>query len=171
MSTSIHEFSRQWQIETEGTLALMRALPRGSYDFRPDPGGRSMGELAWHLAEIDAYVTLGIDRGAFVFDEKPPNIQRPKTIEALAPGFEQVHADALARVARLADSDLERTIQYVNGERWTVGELLWRKLLMHAVHHRAQLMLLCRLAGGVPPALYGQTREDVAARQATAAAH
>jgi uncharacterized damage-inducible protein DinB len=170
MSTGLQEFSRQWQIETEGTLALMRALSPSSYDFRPDPGGRSIGELAWHLAEIDAYVTLGIERGAFVFDEKPPHIQRPKTIEALAPGFEVVHTDAVARVARLSDSDLERTIQYVNGERWTIGELLWRKLLMHAVHHRAQLMLLCRLAGGVPPALYGQTREEAAARQTAGAA-
>jgi uncharacterized damage-inducible protein DinB len=171
MSIGLQEFSRQWQIETQSTLALMRALPPGSYDFRPDPGGRSIGELAWHLAEIDAYVTLGIDRGSFVFDEKPPNIQRPRTTEALAPAFEIVHADAVARVARLSDSDIDRSIQYADGEHTTIRDLLWRKLLLHAVHHRGQLMLLCRLAGGVPPGLFGRTREETAARQVAAAAH
>jgi uncharacterized damage-inducible protein DinB len=170
MSTGLQEFSKQWQIETDGTLELMRALPPGSYDFRPDPGGRSIGELAWHLAEADAYVTVGIERGTFVFDQKPANIQRPRTIEALAPAFEVVHADAVARVARLSDADLDRPIQYANAEPWTIRDLLWRKLLLHAVHHRGQLTVLCRLAGGVPPGLYGRTREDAAERQTAAVA-
>jgi uncharacterized damage-inducible protein DinB len=135
---------------------------------RPDPGGRSIGELAWHLAEVDAYVTFAIERGTFAFDQKPPNIQRPRTIEALAAAFEVVHADAVARVARLSDADLDRSIENVDGK--TIRDLLWRKLLLHAVHHRGQLTLLCRLAGGVPPSLYGPSREDTAVRQPTAAA-
>ena len=78
-------------------------LAHDQYDFRPDPGGRSLGELAWHLAEIDAYVTRGIEQGEFKFDVKPPHIERPRTIEGLAPGFQLVHADAAARVARAYD--------------------------------------------------------------------
>jgi uncharacterized damage-inducible protein DinB len=171
MSTGLQEFSRQWQIETRGTLVLLRALPPDSYDRRSDPGGRSIGELAWHLGEVDAYVTFGIERGSFAFDEKPPNIQRPRTIEALAPAFEVVHQDAVARVARLSDADLDRSIQYADDTPWTIRDLLWRKLLLHAVHHRGQLTSLCRLAGGVPPALYGPAREETAARHAAAAAH
>jgi len=46
-------------------------------------------------------------------------------------------------------------------------EELW--LLLHAVHHRGQLTLLCRLAGGIPPGLFGRTREDSTARQTLAA--
>jgi uncharacterized damage-inducible protein DinB len=170
MSTGLQEFSRQWQIETRGTLALMRALPLDCYEFRPDAGGRSIGELAWHLAEVDGYVTFGIARGSFTFDEKPPSIQRPRTIEALAPAFEVVHEDAIARVARLSEADLDRSIQYADGEPWTIRDLLWRKLLLHAVHHRGQLTLLCRLAGGVPPGLYGRTRDKTATPHAAAAA-
>jgi DinB family len=63
MQTELQEFSRYWERETDGTLALMRALPPDQYEFRPDAGGRSIGELAWHLAEVDAYVSLGIERG------------------------------------------------------------------------------------------------------------
>jgi len=76
MSTELREFSKQWERETEGTLALLRALP-DQYDFRPDAGGRSLGELAWHLAEVDAYVSLGIERGEFRFEIKPPQHRPP----------------------------------------------------------------------------------------------
>ena len=169
MSTGLQEFLEQWQIETRGTLELLRALPAESYDFRPDPGGRSIGELAWHLAEPEAYVTFGIERGSFVFDQQPANIQRPKTIAGLAPAFEVAHADAVGRVKRLSDADLDRPVPYIDGEARTIRDLLWRRLLLHQVHHRGQLMLLCRLAGGVPPALYGRTREQAEVRQPAAA--
>jgi uncharacterized damage-inducible protein DinB len=160
----LQDFLQLWERETEGTLALMRALPVDRYDFRPDAGGRSIGELAWHLAEVDAYASVGITQGQFVFDVKPPHIERPRTIEALAPAFRIVHDEAAARIARLQPADLDREIRYIDGNLWTIRRLLWGKLLLHTVHHRGQLMTLCRLAGGVPPALFGRTREEMPAQ-------
>ncbi len=98
MQTELEEFSRCWELQTEGTIALMRSLPRDKYSYRPDSGGRSMGELAWHLAEIEAYVTLGIEHGEVRLDLKPPHIERPQTVEELAPAFGIVHDDATAYV-------------------------------------------------------------------------
>ena len=164
MSQELQAFTIAWERETDGTLALMRALPNDQYDLRPDPEGRSIGELAWHLAEVDAYVSLGIEQREFTFPVKPAHIERPRTIEALAPAFRVVHEDAVARVSRLMEDDLDREIRYADGTLWSVRSLLWRKLLMHAVHHRGQLTLLCRIAGGVPPGLFGRTREETAAR-------
>jgi uncharacterized damage-inducible protein DinB len=148
---------RSFKQETNGTITLVNALPADQYDFRPDAGGRSLGELAWHLAEIDAYTSFAIERGEFKFDFKPPHIERPKTIDALAP---VAHEDALTRIGRLQEGDLHREIRYADGKLWSIRKLLWHKLLMHAIHHRGQLMLLCRLAGGMPPALFGRRREE-----------
>ena len=170
MTTKLEEFSRHWARETEGTLALLRALPSDGYDLRPDPDGRSLGELAWHLAEVDAYMTFGIERGDFRFDVKPPHLERPRTTDALPSAFRVVHEEAVARVRRLQPDDWKRELRYADGELWTIGDLLTRKLLLHATHHRGQLTLLCRMAGGVPPGLFGPTREERAARQAAAAA-
>ena len=62
----------------------------------------ALGELAWHLAEVDAYMTFGIEQNSFQLGGgKPPNIERPKTVEALAPAYERVHTDAVARVKKL----------------------------------------------------------------------
>lgn len=163
MQNELSDIHAEWEEITEGTLALLRALPAEHYDFRPDPGGRSIGELAWHLAEIDGYLSTFISRGEFRTDLKPPNITRPKTVDALAPGFARVHDDAVARLATLQPSDLDREIPYIDGTPWTIRRLLRRKLLAHAVHHRGQLMTLCRLAGGVPPPLFGRRREETLA--------
>jgi uncharacterized damage-inducible protein DinB len=158
-----------WDDVAEGTLAVMRALPADQYDFRPDTGGRSIGELAWHLAELDGYVSYAIQRGAFD-GEKPPNIARPKTIDGLAPGYDVVHREAVARVTSLTDADLDRSVTYVDGKPVSIRDVLWRKLLLHAAHHRGQLVLLARLAGGVPPGVAGRTREEAAAQRAAQAA-
>jgi uncharacterized damage-inducible protein DinB len=165
MPHELEHFATRWTNETAGTLALLRALPVDRYDFRPDAGGRSLGELAWHLAEVDAYVTFGIARGDFRFETKPPHITRPKTIPELAPAFEVVHDDAVARVARLQPADLDREMTYADGTGWPIRNLPWQKLLLHAIHRRGQLTLLCRLAGGIPPGLFGRTREGTPARQ------
>src|SRR5258707_5099423 len=144
MLTNLQEFSKYWEREIEGTLALLRALPTDQYDFRPDAGGRSIGELAWHLAEVDAYVSLGIDQGEFKFDtSKPPHIERPRTIEALAPAFRVVHDEAVTRVARPQSHDLGGEIPYSGCELLSIGNLLWRKLLMHAAHPPVPIRLPC----------------------------
>ena len=154
-----------WEHETQGTLKLLRALPRDQYDFRPDAGGRSLGELAWHLAEGDAYMTYGIEQGKFDFSMKPPNLARPRTIEELAPAFERVHQEAVARVRKLKLEDLDRTIDFFNGPL-TIRQILWSALYSHGIHHRGQLALMCRLAGGQTPGLFGPNREEMAAMQA-----
>jgi uncharacterized damage-inducible protein DinB len=165
MTNELQEFNRHWERETVGTLALLRALPVDQYDLRPDPKGRSLGELAWHLAEVDGYVSLGVTRGEFDFSrERPAHIARPRTVAELEPAFRLVHEGAVPRIAQLGPEDWNREIRYADGELWTVGDLLWRKLLLHSIHHRGQLMLLCRLAGGIPPGVSGHTREEAAGK-------
>ena len=160
-------FLATWENEAANTVKLLKALPPTQYDFRPDPGGRSLGELAWHLAEGDAYMSYGIERGEFTMSFRPPNIDRPRTIEALAPEYERVHREAVERIRKLTPEDLDRTIQFFMGPM-TIREILSSAILAHGIHHRGQLSLMCRLAGGQAPGLYGPNREEMAAMRAGA---
>jgi uncharacterized damage-inducible protein DinB len=49
--------------------------------------------------------------------------------------------------------------------RMPICDILWGAILMHLVHHRGQLSLMCRMAGGTPPGIYGPNREEMAAMQ------
>jgi uncharacterized damage-inducible protein DinB len=166
MNREIQEFINEWERQSKGTVALLESLPVDQYDFRPDPLGRSLGELAWHLAEVESFTTLGIAQRKFEFPVRPSNMTRPRTVAELAPAFRSVHRDAVERV--IAESDPSVEVTYADGTQRAIRELLWQKLLLHQLHHRGQLVLLSRLAGGVPPALFGPTREQTP-RKATAA--
>jgi uncharacterized damage-inducible protein DinB len=165
----LERFLASWDYEAVNTVKLLKALPPDQYDFRPDPQGRSLGELAWHLAEGDAYMSLGIDQGKFTMDARPPNIERPRTVEALAPGYERIHREAVARIRKLTPEDLDRSIPFFTGPM-PIRDILWGAIMAHGIHHRGQLTLMCRLAGGQTPGLYGPNREEMAAMRAAAGA-
>jgi uncharacterized damage-inducible protein DinB len=162
----IDTFRAAWNSEAEYTLRLLEALPTDQYDFRPDPKGRSIGELAWHLSEIDACLSFGIAERRFRFEDEPPNLKRPREIQLLAPGYRRVHEEAVARLANLRNDELEELVTFFDGRRLAIRDVLWSQLLHHLIHHRGQLALLCRLAGGAPPGLYGPNREEMQALRA-----
>ena len=162
-SRELATFLATWDREAHQTTRLLASLPHDRYDFRPDADGRSLGELAWHLAEVDGWFSYCIETGEFRRDAKVPNLERPRTVEALAPGYERVHREARARIEKLGPADLDRTMPFLGGTSWTIRDLLWYAVLHHAIHHRGQLALMNRLAGGKGPGMYGPTREETAA--------
>lgn len=170
MADELQQFLGFWNHEAKKTAEFLRTLPASQYDFRPDPQARSLGELSWHLAELEAYTTWGIEQGAFQLGVRPPGIERPRQIDALAPGYERIHADAVERVRKLTPADLDRKLRHFTGKEVSIRELLWGAVLFHMIHHRGQLSILCRLAGGAVPELYGPNREEMAALRARAQA-
>ena len=163
----LERFIDEWDREAQGTLKLLRSLPASQYDFRPDQSGRSLGELAWHLAEGDAYMSYGVEKSGFSMDMKPPNMERPRKVEELAPGYERIHTEAVARIKKLSPADFDRSIPFF-GNDIPIRTILWNMIIGHGVHHRGQLSLMCRLAGGQAPGLYGPNREEMAAMRAQA---
>jgi uncharacterized damage-inducible protein DinB len=151
-----------WEREARNTVRLLRALPPGRFDFRPDPAVRPLGELAWHLAELEAFMTYGLEMGKFEVGMRPPGLERPRDVEALAPGYERIHAEAVARVEKLSDEQISRALPFF-GRTLTGEDILWNALLHHHLHHRGQVVLMCRLAGGAPPGMYGPSREEAEA--------
>jgi uncharacterized damage-inducible protein DinB len=165
-SNELGTFLKVWNSEAEAVVRLLETLPSDQYDFRPDPKGRSIGELAWHLSEIDACLTFGIATGRFRYEDEPPDLKRPREINLLAPGYRRVHEQAVARLHDLKANQLDNVVTFFDGRELTMREILWDQLLHHMIHHRAQLVLMCRMAGGAPPGLYGPNREEMKVIQA-----
>jgi uncharacterized damage-inducible protein DinB len=157
----LDNFRAAWNSEAENTIRLLEALPTDQYDFRPDAKGRSIGELAWHLSEIDACLSFGIAERRFRFEDEPPDLKRPREVKLLAPGYRRVHEQAVARLDSLENGRLDEAVTFFDGRRLAIRDVLWDDLLHHLIHHRGQLVLMCRMAGGTPPGLYGPNREEM----------
>jgi len=166
MAREIDSFLETWDAEARRTADVLRHLPADKYDFRADPKGRSIGELAWHLAELDGYIPHGIHRGSLATGEKPEGIARPRTIAELAPGYESIHRAASDKLRSMGDLDFDRAIPFFDGKPLPIRRLLWDAMIHHSIHHRGQLVLMTRLAGGTPPGLFGPTREETEAMKA-----
>lgn len=164
-SPEIEEFIPLWEYEAGVTRQLLDSIPEGQYDFRPDPEGRSLGELAWHLAELEAIMSsIAVQRDFKT--PMPPGSERPRTVPELATGYTRIHREAVERVRRIPPEDLDREFPFVGGRAITARQVLRFALLHHLIHHRGQLMMLIRMAGGVPTRVYGPSREDTLAAQA-----
>jgi len=168
-SRELETFLTTWSVEAKKTADLMRSLPPTQYEYRPEKDWRSIGEMAWHLAEGDGYMSTAAVQGKFDFASKLPGLERPATIAELAPAYERVHAESIARVRTLKPEDLDRTMPDFTGQPIRIGDMLWRYLLHHTIHHRGQLALMCRMAGGSPVGMYGPNREETKAMMAARA--
>ena len=159
----VDTFLSTWEQEAQNTIRLLEALPGDQYDFRPDPKGRSIGELAWHLSEIDGCLSFGVAERRFRLDDDLPELVRPREIHLLAPGYRRVHELAVARLRNLKAEELDEPVTFFDATRMTIRDVLWVALLHHLVHHRGQLVMLCRMAGSAPPGIYGPNREQMQA--------
>ena len=159
----IDTFRATWDREAQSTIRVLEALPGDQYDFRPDPKGRSIGEMAWHLSEIDGCLSFGVAERRFALDDTLPELKRPREIRLLAPGYQKVHELAAARLKSLSNAELDESVTFFDGQPMTIRRVLWEALLHHLIHHRAQLVLLCRMSGGTPPGIYGPNREEMQA--------
>ena len=164
--SELDTFRVTWDREAQNTIRLFEALPEEQYDFRLDPKGRSIGELAWHLSEIDGCLSFGVAERRFNLEDSLPELARPREVRLLAPGYRKVHDLSKARLQSLKNDQLDESVTYFNGQPMTIREVLWDALIHHSIHHRAQLVLLCRMAGGTPPGLYGPNREEMQAMMA-----
>lgn len=162
--SELDRFRTTWNTEVQNTVRLLESLPQDKYDFRPDPEGRSIGELAWHLAEIDACLILGVTTRHFDYSDPVPHLEkRPREVGLLAPAFERVHTGSLALFDTVVPEMLDEAHRFTDGRDLTIRDVLWNELLHHLIHHRGQLTMLCRMAGGTPPGLYGPNREQMQA--------
>ena len=158
MFRRVDDFLKTWTYETEATLKILRALTEASLSQPVAPGGRTLGYLAWHcvLTLPEMMKHAGIPATGPAQDApQPPLAGMVREYEACARAL----AEELPR--QWTDAMLSEMIP-MYGEQWSRGGVL-SALILHQVHHRAQMTVLMRQAGLKVPGLYGPAREEWAA--------
>ena len=145
--------------ELPAFVRVLKALPQGRLDYRPDPKARTAAELAWVLAmEEEALLGL-LDKGMVEWKDSKP----PARIDEIVATFERSAAGVNERLSRLDEAGWEKKarLMMTGGAAWedTIANMAWG-FLFDAVHHRGQLSTYLRPMGGKVPSIYGPSADD-----------
>jgi uncharacterized damage-inducible protein DinB len=159
MLTNLEFYRETRKAELPKFLNVLKAVPQGRLDYRPDPKARTAQQLAWVFAQEEAALAGLLETGTVEWKEEAP----PAQMEAIVAAFEKSAADVDRRVEKLDAAGWESKARMMMGgaTAWedTVGGMLWG-FLLDAIHHRGQLSTYLRPMGGTVPAIYGPSADS-----------
>lgn len=148
--------------EAVATRRLLEVIPEDKFDWRPHPKGKSLGELAMHLAGTQGGVAkfASADVGEPDFPPDPvPNgraeIQRAFE-ESLRTAKEIVGATDDARAMEIFTVKINGKVVMA-----VPRASIWRMIMLnHFYHHRGQLSTYLRALDVRLPSIYGPTADS-----------
>lgn len=159
MYRALTDFLAHWQYESESTQKLLDSLTDESLGQAIVPGGRTLGRLAWHLAQTLPEMMNKTGLHVTGLGEHDPV---PDTAAAIGAAYRAAAASLVEQLnAQWTDASLAQEDD-MYGERWTRGMTLGA-LIGHQTHHRGQMTVLMRQAGILVPGIYGPAEHEWAA--------
>ena len=142
------------------TLKLMKAYPSGQDHFKPHERSSSASRLA-HIFAMQTSVVVKAIRGELTM---PPDLPpAPATFAEAVANYERGAQELMAAVEKTPESRLSETVTFFTGPgqmgEVPVSEILWL-MLMDSIHHRGQLSVYVRMAGGKVPSIYGPSADE-----------
>ena len=145
--------------ERPAFVKVLKAIPPGRLDYRPEPKSRTAAELAWLLASEEAALVSLLETGAIDWKEDKP----PQSLDQIVATFERSAATVDERLGKLDDTGWKKPGKFLMGGQavWedSVGNMTWG-MLFDGIHHRGQLSTYLRPMGGKVPSIYGPSADD-----------
>jgi len=142
--------------EYSTTLRVMRAFPPDKKDFKPHERSqeaiRLVSTFIFEMYLLESYLFGDqIDRSRF-------SAYKPENMEAAIADFEKESSQVIERMDILSDDDFKKPIQFA-GREFSADE--FTLMMIHdQIHHRGQLSVYVRMAGGKVPSIYGPSADD-----------
>src|SRR5262245_37480695 len=148
-------FEREYQT----TLKFLKAYPEAKCELKPAEKLKSARELAWMLV-LNQMVMIPTMKADLKPGSLPP---APKTWDEVLVGLEREHRESVNKLNALTDEQMNRTLKLPVGPGQIadvrIGDALWM-FLNDTIHHRGQLTVYARIAGGKLPSIYGPTADE-----------
>ena len=156
--TSFELYAARHKAECGAFVRVLKAIPAGRGDYRPEPKSRTALELAWVLASEEQGLVSLFEKGEVEWAQTPP----PASADEIAAAFEKGAADVDRLVAALDPARWNAKVRFLMGGQvaWedTLEQMAWG-FLFDAIHHRGQLSTYLRPMGGKVPAIYGPSAD------------
>jgi uncharacterized damage-inducible protein DinB len=156
MIRSIAQFAEMWKQEVKWTHDVMAALTDESLGQQIDSDSRTLGRIAWHVAQT---VPEMLHRTGLHVKGPEESEGVPSSAAKIAADYEIASRSALDEIEKNWTDATLGEMDEMYGEKWSRGQTL-TVLVLHQVHHRGQMTVLMRQAGLRVPSFYGPVRED-----------
>lgn len=153
-------FLDAFERELATTHKVLRALPADKSGFRPHERSNTAFALAWTFVVEGRLLLKGLKHeevlgGGF---GKPP-----ESWEGVLAEFDKTRDDVLAHLRDGTNPNLEGSVTFFTGPKqmgkYSLDDFAWFMLHDH-IHHRGQLSVYVRMAGGKVPSIYGPSADE-----------
>lgn len=164
MYHKVEEFLHEWQMESESTIKVFKELTDNSLGVQVYNEGRSLGFIAWHIAntigEMTSKCGLDVTHSEEINDE-------PKNVGQIINEYEKQSNQLIKSIREKWTDDMLFEEIELYGMKITRNMALVM-LVKHEIHHRAQMTVLMRQAGLKVPGVYGPSKDEWSAMGVTA---
>ena len=142
--------------EFSTTLRVLKAYPQEKNDFKPHE--RSSNVLGLTSTFVFEMYLLDMHLFGDALDRSIFQKYRPDNIQTVVNDFERECTQVIERLEKMQESDLSKTVTFAN--RTYVADEFALMMLHDQIHHRGQLSVYVRMAGGKVPSIYGPSADD-----------
>jgi len=163
-STAIPSTKRQFlealNREHDATRRVVEAFPADQAEFKPHVRSNSARQLVWTFAVEEYLILAALTNSLNIGGGFPP---APASWDEVVGAFKQNHAKVVEALESARDEDFDGTVKFFTGPK-TVGDVpktqfMWF-ILSDQIHHRGQLSVYVRMAGGKVPSIYGPSADE-----------
>jgi len=165
MPSPKQQFLASYEREHATTMRVLRAFPPEQSELKPHAMCKSARELAFIFA-LERGLATKVFSDAFASGGGPSPGNTPAAPEswsAVLATVEKMHEDFGNVVRNTPDEKLFEKVKFFTAPK-TLGDVsridfLWF-ILSDEIHHRGQLSIYLRMAGGKVPSIYGPTADE-----------
>jgi len=164
MQKATQALANELETEAVSTRRLLERVPADRLDWQPHPKAMTLGQLAFHLANIPGNISRLASLDGFDASTANFNPADPPNAEALLPALDKSLDDARAFLGGLDEETSAAPWRLSAGERemFTIPrrEVVRTLMLNHWYHHRGQLCVYLRFLDVPVPAVYGRSADE-----------
>jgi len=153
----------EFEQELEKTRTFLERVPQDKLSWRPHEKSMSIGQLAYHIAEVPR----GVLAMAMKKEASPPDMNNrpePRSTQEVLDLLGQSASFVRQTLSAVDDDQMLATFRIVIGDRLLMSprrdRFLRSIMLNHWYHHRGQLGVYLRLLGVSVPPSYGPSGDE-----------
>jgi uncharacterized damage-inducible protein DinB len=154
------QFAHVYKRELATTLKVLRAYPADQAAYKPHERSSDALKLAWTFVAENNMIVQALKGPLNLGAGMPP---APATLGEVVAAYEASAKELMETLERTPESRLAETIKFFVAPKTMgdvpVGEFIWF-MLLDAIHHRGQMSVYLRCAGGKVPSIYGPSADE-----------